>query len=104
MSGKENADDRRFQQDSQTELNFAIGDLAIAAKLMRKGSVLGMAEASRLLRNVWGIVRNGVAPVEQEEWKAVAKSFFQLSAEYRERAQEIGLKIIIKSDTPGKIG
>jgi hypothetical protein len=104
MSGKENADDRRFQQDSQIELNFAIGDLAIAAKLMQKGSVLGMAEVSRLLRNVWGIVRNGVVPVEQEEWKAVAKSFFKLSAEYRKRSQEVGQKIIIESDIPGEIG
>ncbi len=96
MSGKENADTRRFHEDSQVELNFAIGDLAIAEELMRKGSVFGMVEASRLLRNVWGVVKDGVMPAGQEEWKAVAKSFFELSAEYRKRAQQVSHKIIVK--------
>lgn len=90
---------------NRVELNFAIGDLAIAAELMRKGSVSGMAQASGLLRRVWPVIKDGATFAEdREDWKAVVKMFFELSLNYPKRAQEVGQKVIIKSGNSGKTG
>lgn len=74
----------------RVELNFAAGDLTLAAELMRKGSVANMVQASKLLRNVWTVIKDGTpSSVNGEEWKEIEKAFFKLSGEYIERVQEV---------------
>jgi hypothetical protein len=89
----------------RVELNFAIGDLALASELMRKGSVGGMIRASKLLRNVWTVIKDGTPSSDNsEEWKKVEKAFFKLSGEYIERVPEVAPLTIDEINRPLEVG
>ncbi len=99
MSKKEEAQWETAKQEDKIELMLAIGDLAVAADLMRKGDLMGMVEASKLLRNVWGKLRGRLYPSKHEEWKTVAYKFGELATEYSKRAREVTGKIIEESES-----
>lgn len=75
------------EKTSEFELGLVCGDLAIISELIRKGNLTGMAEASRMLWNLWPVVQGRE---DELDWQAAIKAFLGYLKQYEERAREVG--------------